>query len=70
MTPKGFTPGEFFSHARPEGVNQVVLVGHTPHFGFDATYLTDLLKAPVPSEVAAQAYLDHTGAASRPAWPS
>jgi predicted TIM-barrel fold metal-dependent hydrolase len=61
VTPKGFTPGEFFSHARPEGVNRVVLVGHTLHFGFDATYLTDLLKAR-PGEVAAQAYLDHTDA--------
>jgi len=59
VTPKGFTPGEFFSHARPEGVNRVVLIGHTGHFGLDATYLTDLLKAR-PGEVAAQAYLDHT----------
>ena len=59
VVPKGFTPGEFFSHARPEGVNRVVLIGHTLHFGFDATYLTDLLKAR-PGEVAAQAYLDHT----------
>ena len=59
VKPKGFTPGEFFSHARPEGVTRVVLVGHTGHFGFDATYLTDLVKAR-PNEVAAQAYLDHT----------
>lgn len=59
VAPTGFTPGEFFSHARPEGVNRVVLVGHTLHFGFDATYLVDLLKAR-PGEVAAQAYLDHT----------
>jgi predicted TIM-barrel fold metal-dependent hydrolase len=61
VTPKGFTPGEFFSHARSEGVNRVVVVGHTVHFGYDATYLTDLLKAR-PGEVAAQAYLDHTDA--------
>ena len=59
VAPTGFTPGELFSHARPEGVSRVVLVGHTVHFGFDATYLTDLLKAR-PGEVAAQAYLDHT----------
>ena len=59
VAPTGFTPGEFFSHARPEGVSRVVLVGHTLHFGFDATYLVDLLKAR-PGEVAAQAYLDHT----------
>jgi len=61
VKPKGFTPGDFFSRARPEGVNRVVAVGHTIHFGFDATYLTDLLKAR-PGEVAVQAYLDHTDA--------
>jgi len=58
VQPRGFTPGDFFSHARAEGVNRVVLIGHTGHFGFDATYLTDLLKAR-PGEIAAQAYLDH-----------
>lgn len=45
VVPKGFTVGDFFSHARPEGVTRVVAVGHTVHFGFDATYLTDLLKS-------------------------
>jgi predicted TIM-barrel fold metal-dependent hydrolase len=45
VQPKGFTPGDFFAHARPEGVNRVVIIGHTAHFGFDATYLTDVLKA-------------------------
>jgi predicted TIM-barrel fold metal-dependent hydrolase len=59
VVPKGFTPGEFFSHARPEGVNRVVVIGHTVHFGFDATYMTDLLKAR-PGEIAVQAYLDHS----------
>ena len=59
VKPKGFTVGDFFSHARPEGVNRVVVVGHTLHFGFDARYLTDLVKAR-PGEVAVQAYLDHT----------
>jgi predicted TIM-barrel fold metal-dependent hydrolase len=59
VIPKGFTPGEFFSHARPEGVNRVVLIGQTGHFGFDATYLVDLIKAR-PGEIAAQAFLDHT----------
>lgn len=58
VVPKGFTVGDFFSHARPEGVTRVVAVGHTVHFGFDATYLTDLLKSR-PGEVAVQAYLDH-----------
>lgn len=61
VKPKGFTPGDFFSRARPEGVNRVVAVGHTLHFGFDATYLTDLLKSR-PGEVAVQAYLDHKDA--------
>src|SRR5262249_38662538 len=56
VQPTGFTPGDFFAHARPEGVNRVVIIGHTAHFGFDATYLTDLLKAR-PGEIAAQAYL-------------
>ena len=59
VVPRGFTPGEFFSHARPEGVNRVVLIGHTGHFGFDATYLVDLIRAR-PGEIAVQAYLDHT----------
>jgi predicted TIM-barrel fold metal-dependent hydrolase len=58
VQPKGFTPGDFFSSARAEGVSRVVLIGHTVHFGYDATYLTDILKAR-PGEVAAQAYLDH-----------
>jgi predicted TIM-barrel fold metal-dependent hydrolase len=59
VVPKGFTVGEFFSHARPEGVSRMVVVGHTGHFGFDAKYMTDLVKAR-PGEVAVQAYLDHT----------
>ncbi len=58
VVPRGFTPGEFFSHARGEGVNRVVLIGHTGHFGFDATYLVDLMKAR-PGEIALQAFLDH-----------
>ena len=58
VVPKGFTVGEFFSIARPEGVTRVVVIGHTVHFGYDATYMTDLLKAR-PGEVAVQAYLDH-----------
>ena len=58
VQPKGFTPGDFFAQARPEGVNRVVIIGHTVHFGFDATYLTDVMKAR-PGEIAAQAYLDH-----------
>lgn len=58
VKPKGFTPGDFFSHARPEGVSRMVVVGHTVHFGFDARYLVDLVKAR-PGEIAAQAYLDH-----------
>jgi predicted TIM-barrel fold metal-dependent hydrolase len=58
VVPKGFTPGDFFSHARAEGVNRVVLIGHTGHFGFDATYLIDAMKAR-PGEIAAQAFLDH-----------
>lgn len=59
VKPKGFTPGEFFSHARPEGVNRVVVVGHTLHFGFDARYMIELARTR-RGEVAIQAYLDHT----------
>ena len=59
VVPKGFTPGEFFAHARQEGVNRVVLIGHSGHFGVDASYLVDLIKAR-PGEIAAQAFLDHT----------
>jgi L-fuconolactonase len=59
VKPQGFTPGDFFSHARPEGVNRVVVVGHTVHFGFGARYLVDVARAR-PGEIAVQAYLDHT----------
>ncbi len=58
VKPQGFTPGDFFSHARPEGVSRVVAVGHTVHFGFDARYLIDAARAR-PGEIAIQAYLDH-----------
>lgn len=59
VKPKGFTPGDFFSHARPEGVTRVVAIGHTGHFGYDARYLVELARER-PGEVAVQAYLDHT----------
>ena len=58
VQPKGFDIGTFFSVAGSEGVGRVVAVGHTLHFGTDATYLIDLLKAR-PGQVAVQAYLDH-----------
>lgn len=61
VKPKGFTLGDFFQHASPEGVNRVVVVGHTGHFGTDASYLIDLLKAR-PGQVAVQAYLKHDDA--------
>jgi L-fuconolactonase len=57
VQPKGFDLGTFLSVAGPEGVTRVVAVGHTIHFGPDAKYLTDLLKAR-PGQVAVQAYLD------------
>jgi len=31
VKPKGFTVGDFFSHARPQGVIRMVVVGHTLH---------------------------------------
>jgi hypothetical protein len=43
VKPKGFTVGDFFSHARPQGVIRMVVVGHTLHFGFDARYLIDVV---------------------------
>ena len=61
VKPKGFTPGEFFSHARREGVTRMVVVGHTGYFGYDARYLLEVAKAR-PGEIAVQAYLDHTDA--------
>lgn len=63
VKPTGFTPGEFFATARPEGVNRVVVIGHTGHFGYDASYLVDLLRAR-PGEIAVQAFLDHTDPAA------
>ena len=59
VNPKGFTPGEFFSHARREGVTRMVVVGHTGHFGYDERYLVDVARAR-PGEIAIQAFLDHT----------
>jgi predicted TIM-barrel fold metal-dependent hydrolase len=57
VKPTGFDIGTFFSVAGPEGVSRVVGIGHGPHFGTDASYLTDLLKAR-PGQVAVQAQLD------------
>ena len=42
-----------------QGVNRVVVVGHTLHFGFDARYMIELARTR-RGEVAIQAYLDHT----------
>ena len=58
VSPKGFTAGEFFSHARREGVTRMVVVGHTGHFGYDERYLVDVARAR-PGEIAIQAFLDH-----------
>lgn len=58
VKPKGFTPGEFFSHARREGVTRMVVIGHTGHFGYDARYLVEVARAR-PGEIAIQAFLDH-----------
>lgn len=61
VKPKGFTAGEFFSHARREGVTRMVVVGHTGHFGYDARYMIDVARAR-PGEIAIQAFLDHADA--------
>ena len=58
VQPEGFDIGTFFSVAGPEGVSRVVGVGHGQHFGTDASYLTDLLKAR-PGQVAVQAMLKY-----------
>jgi predicted TIM-barrel fold metal-dependent hydrolase len=57
VQPKSFGIGEFFEVARPEGVTRVVGIGHGPHFGTDARYLVDLMKAR-PGQVAVQAQVD------------
>jgi predicted TIM-barrel fold metal-dependent hydrolase len=57
VQPKSFDVGEFFEVARPEGVTRVVGIGHGPHFGTDARYLVDVMKAR-PGQVAVQAQLD------------
>jgi L-fuconolactonase len=60
VQPKSFDIGEFFAQARPQGVTRVVAIGHGPHFGEDARFLTDLLKAR-PGEVAVQAQVNVDG---------
>ena len=57
VQPKSFDVGEFFEVARPEGVTRVVGIGHGPHFGADARYLVDVMKAR-PGQVAVQAQSD------------
>ncbi len=57
VQPKSFDVGEFFEVARPEGVTRVVGIGHNVHFGTDARYLIDVMKAR-PGQVAVQAYVD------------
>jgi len=57
VQPRSFDIGEFFEVARPEGVTHVVGIGHGPHFGTDASYLVDLMKAR-PGQVAVQAQLN------------
>lgn len=57
VQPKSFDIGEYLELARPEGVTRVVGVGHNLHFGTDARYLVDLMKAR-PGQVAVQAYVD------------
>jgi len=57
VQPKSFGIGEFFEVTRPEGVTRVVGIGHNVHFGTDARYLVDLMKAR-PGQVAVQAYVD------------
>jgi len=58
VKPTGFTLGDFFQYAAPEGVNRVVVIGHHFHYGNDASYMVDLMKAR-PGQVAVQANLDY-----------
>ena len=58
VRPRGFTLGDFFQHAAPEGVNRVVVPAHHLHFGAEASYMTDLLKARA-GQVAVQAWLKY-----------
>ena len=43
MKPPSFTPEEFFAHARPEGVDRVVLI-QMSFYGFDNSYMLDSMK--------------------------
>lgn len=43
MKPPSFTPEEFFAHARPEGVDRVVLI-QMSFYGFDNSYMLDCMR--------------------------
>lgn len=42
MQPASFTPEELFSHAKPVGVNRIVLI-QMSFYGFDNRYMTDMM---------------------------
>ena len=42
MSPPSFTPEELFAHARPCGVDRVVLI-QMSYYGFDNSYMTDMM---------------------------
>ena len=44
MKPASFTPEELFRHARPQGVNRVVLI-QMSFYRFDNSYMLDVIKA-------------------------
>lgn len=44
MTLPGFTPEEFFAHARPAGVTRTVLI-QMSYYGFDNSYMLDAMRA-------------------------
>lgn len=41
MEPASFTAEELWDTARPHGVDRVVIVQHSPYFGYDPAYLVD-----------------------------
>jgi predicted TIM-barrel fold metal-dependent hydrolase len=60
MQPPSFTPEQFFGHAKPEGVEQVVLI-QMSFYGFDNSYMLDSMKKH-PGKCGAVAVVDWEGA--------
>ena len=64
MAPASFTPDELLQHARPAGVDRVVLI-QMSFYGHDNSYMLDMISTH-PETFAGVAVIDQDG--RRPVW--